>query len=288
MNTRTSPAPPHAQYFPAPAAEAPLARWLARLRDDVRELVHFRGVLGNMVAQDLRVRYQRSVLGFLWTLLHPVLMMTVLTVVFSAMLQTEASAYCIHLFAGMLPFGFLSQSIGDSAYCIIHSEGLIRKIYVPKLVFPLSRVLLNLTTYCLSTAALFAVMVYLGAPITPALVALPAAILLMSAFTLGLSLAVATINTFYRDVGHLVSVILQAWYFATPILYDLSDFPPEVARRFWLNPAYPFIRLFEFILVRGEWPELSTFLLAAGIAAASLGVGYATFKSYEEKFVFRL
>src|SRR5262249_8199513 len=168
------------------------------------------------------------------------------------------------------------------------NEALIRKIYLPKLVFPLTRVLINLTTFVLSLAALFLLLIPIGARLAPQLVLLPVAIVLFAAFTLGLGLMVATANTFYRDCGHLGLVVLQAWYFATPVIYKMTLVPPAKQWLFWLNPAFPFIRLFQMILYEGGWPSPTLFLIAAGVAIASLGVGYVAFKSHEDKLVFRL
>ena len=188
----------------------------------------------------------------------------------------------------MVPWGFLSGSVNECALCIIANEGLIRKIYVPKLVFPLARILINLVTLLLSLGSLFLLLWPLGARLSLPMILLPAAILLFVAFTLGLSLIVATANTFYRDCGHLVSVFFQAWYFATPIIYRAEDFPAATQWRFRLNPAYYFIELFHDIVYFGRWPQFSSWLLAIVIALASLGIGYAIFKSQEDKMVFRL
>jgi ABC-type polysaccharide/polyol phosphate export permease len=238
-----------------------------------------------MVMQELRVRYQRSMLGFFWTLAHPILMMTTLTVVFSQVLDIKTPNYAVYLFAGMVPWTFLSSSLNDSAFSIISNEALIRKIFLPKLIFPLTRVLINLVTFVLSMVAIFVLLKPLGARFTPQLLLLPVIIALLSVFSLGLGLIVATTNTFFRDCGHLVSVFLQAWYFATPIIYPSKDLPPW---RLWVNPAFPFIKLFQVVLHEGEWPDPLLFLAAAGIATVSLGIGYVAFKCHEDKFVFRL
>jgi ABC-2 type transport system permease protein/lipopolysaccharide transport system permease protein len=291
MTIRTSAPPPHAEYFPSPRAAHAPARWLAALADERRQLVRFWPVVQNLVVQELRVRYQRSVLGFLWTLLNPILMMGTLTLIFSKVFNVpNPRDYAVYLFAGLVPWTFFSIVLNDCAFCIIFNESLIRKIYLPKLIFPLARVLINLTTFVLSMAALFVLLKLIGAHFHLTLVLLPVAVLLFAAFALGLGLIVATMNTFYRDCGHLVAVILQAWYFATPILYKPADLPglADVRWRFWLNPAYPFIKLFQDIISDGRWPELFTITAAAGIAAVSLGVGYAAFKCYEDKLVFRL
>lgn len=279
--------PPHTEYFPMPRGSGGPFHWLRLIAEERRELVRYWPVVQNMVRQELHVRYQRSVLGFLWTLLHPVLMMTTMTVAFSQIFNISGTDYAVYLFAGMVPWNFLSGSINECAFTFIYNEGLIRKIYLPKLIFPLTRVLINLITFVLSMTALFFMLIPIGARPSWAMAALPLAVLLLTMFTMGLGLLVATANTFFRDLGHLVSVLLQAWYFLTPIVYNVSMFPTGQAR-FWLNPAYPFVRLFQTIIKDGQWPDPTTTGVAAGIAAASLGIGYAAFKSQEHKLVFRL
>lgn len=278
---------PHAEFFPAPKAPSAPSRLLATVQDDFVQLRKFWPVVQNMVAQELRVRYQRSVLGFFWTLLNPILMMLTLTVVFSQLLNDDPKRYAIRLFAGLVPWGLLNAALADCAFCIIQNEGLIRKIYLPKLVFPLVRVLINLVTTLLSLAALFLMLAPMGAKISAPMLLLPVILALFAVFTLGLGLIVATLNTFYRDCSHLVIVFLQAWYFATPILYPADQFR-NVPWMLWLNPAYPFIRLFQIVISEGAWPHPSLAAAALGIAAATLGVGYAAFKSNEDKLIFRL
>ncbi len=287
MNTRTAAPLPHAEFFPAPNEPGLPLRWLRGIFQDLGEVRRFWPVVHNMVAQELRVRYQRSVLGFFWSLLNPILMMATLTVVFSQLFGLDAKTYAIYLFSGLVPWNMLGGSLNESAFSIIANEGLIRKIYLPKLIFPLTRVLINLVTFLLSMGALFLLMIPLGASFKPQMVLLPVILVMFTAFVLGLGLIIATLNTFYRDASHLVVVFLQAWYFITPILYEPSQFK-NTPWMLWLNPAYPLFRLFQIVICKSYWPDLTLFLTAAGIATVSLGVGYAAFKSNEDKFIFRL
>lgn len=273
--------------FPAAPAPRRAVGWLQRARDDRAELIRFWPVIHNMVAQDLRVRYQRSFMGFLWTLLNPLLMMIILTVVFSNLFPMRGQ-YSLYLLAGMVPWGLLAGGVSEATSCILVNEGLIRKIYIPKLVFPLVRVLLNLVTTVLSLGALFLLLIPLGARPSWPMLLLPVAMGLLFFFTLGLALFVATANTFFRDCGHLVTVFIQAWYFATPILYGVSDFPEEIQWRFWLNPAFYYIEIFHDIIRDGQWPAMNLMVTATLLAVISMGIGYATFKSNEDKMVFRL
>lgn len=291
MDVRSEPTTEAVETFPAAPAPRPSHVWRRRILEDRTELAQFWPVVQNMVATELRVRYQRSVMGFLWTLINPLLMMAVLSVVFSTLMpidRGDGGSYTLYLLAGMIPWGIMAGSVTESAVCIINNEPLIKRIYVPKLVFPLVRVLINLTTGIFSLCALFLVLIPLGARPSPAMIFLPVAMLLFCTFILGLSLLVATANTFFRDCGHLVGVFMQAWYFATPIIYQVKQFDESLRWRFLVNPAYYFIEIFHDVLCHGRWPQLSMVLTAAALASVSLGIGYAAFKSNEDKMVFRL
>ena len=179
--------------------------------------------------------------------------------------------------------------LSDSSISILANEGLIKKIYLPKLIFPIARVLINLTTFLLSLAALYLLAgAVLGARLSPAMVLLPVVIALFTAFAKGLGLVLAVANTFYRDIGHLITVILQAWYFATPIIWGDGGMTATMQARCWLNPVFPFIRAFQAIICDGRWPAPIFLLSAAIYATVSLGIGYVTFKCHENKLVFRL
>lgn len=283
----TDTAGPSLDLFPAPAGSWSPSGWVGTIARDYRELRRFWPVVTNMVNQELRIKYHRSVLGFLWTLLNPILMMTTMAIVFSQIFRMEIKGYAIYLFAGMVPFNYLTATLTECSLCIVMNEGLIRRIYLPKLVFPIVRALHNLAILAFSMAALFVLLKPLGAQFSWAMLTLPLVMLLWGGFGLGLGLLLAPMNTFYRDCSHLMTVFLQVWYFFTPILYEAGMF----GQRKWvfhLNPAYPFIRLFQTILRDGLWPDPATLGIAGGITAVCLGIGYAVFKSQEDKLVFRL
>ena len=277
---------------PHPSLAERFAAVAAVVSRDIDEFRAYKAVIGNLVAQELQVRYQRSMLGFLWTLVNPALMMGTQALVFSRLFRGMGDMgpwqYTIFLFSGAMPWTFLSTSITDSTTSLIHNEGLIRKIYVPKWIFPLARVLIQGITFMLSMAALFLMLWPLGATISTSLFALPFAFILLGIFTMGLGLAAATIHTFFRDFGHFLNVGLQAWYFLTPIIYKADFLPADERWKFWLNPAYPFVRLFQTIIQEARWPELWLFGVATFIATATFAFGYAIFKSQEQKIVFRL
>lgn len=277
------------EYFPPQRTPGFPHRWVEGLVDDIDQLRRFWPVVQNMVVQDLRVRYQRSVLGFFWTLLNPILMMATMTVVFANLLGVgnDWKLYAIYIFSGQVPWLFLAGSLNDCAFCIIQNEGLIRKIYLPKLIFPLNRVLFNLVNFVLSLTALFLLLVPMGARFHWPMLLLPVSIGLFACFLFGFGILVAVLNTFYRDCSHLVGVFLQAWYFTTPIIYEAQLYKTNP----WfltLNPAYAFIRQFHMIIRDGMWPDPATMLISTCLAIVSLGAGYAAYKVHEKKLVFRL
>ena len=285
---RSSPSIPHADYFPQPRSAYGPRHWLSVIRSDVREFFQFWPVLQNMVTQELRTRYQRSVLGFLWTLISPILMMFTLTAVFSQLWGGDWKQYAIYLFAGQVPWSMFVGTLTECSGCIVSNEGLIRKIYLPKLIFPLAKSLINLSTFLFSMVALYVIVWLLGPKFSTAMVLLPVVVGLLTMFALGLGLVLAVMNTFFRDTSHLVGVLLQAWYFATPIIYGQNGLKPAMEARCLYNPAFPFIRMFQLIIRDGQWPSLTLFLAAAVIASVSLGIGYVTFKIHENKLIFRL
>lgn len=255
---------------------------------DVADLSRYRYVLYNFVSHDLKLRYHRSVLGFLWTLLHPILMMAVLTIFFSNFMGRNIDGYALYLFSGMLPWIFFSTTVANSAACLIQSQSLIRKIYLPKLLFPTSRMLINLVNLLLSMAALFVLFQFLSAKVTWALVMLPLGIVFLAVFTQGLAMLAATVNTFYRDFGHILTILLQAWYFATPILYQPNILNPRLQRIVAWNPVHVILKIFQNAIYFHEFSSASDLQRAGLCALCSLLIGYVAFKVNEDRFIFRL
>ncbi|ADV61641.1 ABC-2 type transporter [Isosphaera pallida ATCC 43644] len=259
-----------------------------QLLDDLENLWKARYVVSNLVRQELRVRYQRSSLGFLWSLLNPLMLMSMMSLVFSQVFQLRVTDYALYLFAGMLPWTFFSLSINESSTSLIANECLIRKVPLPKAVFPLARVLINLTTLLLSLTAFSVLFLALGARPSWAILSLPLVLALLTLFTLGMGLTAAILNTFFRDFGHIIGVLLQALYFLTPILYTPAMLPESSRWKFWLNPLYSYITSCQQILHDGQWPGIPELLVGAILAMASLVLGYLIFKTNEAKVVFRL
>lgn len=259
------------------------------VRADAALLWSNRFVLRNIVVSQLAVRYQRSSLGFLWTLLHPALMLTVLAVVFSHVMRVSIDRYVVYLFSGMIPFQMLAGAMENGGRSMLLNESLIRKAPIQKLVFPVGDVLVATVNLLFATAALLVILlIFGGARLHATIVIAPAALALLMVFTLGVVLIAMTLVTLFRDFEHMISVVLQALYFCTPILYMREQLPEWTRRLIGLNPMTQIVELFHHAYYHGAWPGAEVWAAAAGAALGALLVGYLVYKVYEHEYIFRL
>ncbi len=249
-------------------------------------IYQYRELIWELALKELKVRYKRSVLGFLWALLNPALMMLVLTVVFSTILRFPIPHYAIFLLSVLLPWTFFAQSLGYAVESIVGNGDLIKKVAVPKLVFPVAAVVSNVINLLLSLIPLAVVVAVLRHPFYATWLYLPVPILALIIFTLGMTFLFAAANVYYRDVAHIIQVLLSAWFYFTPIIYALEFIPANIRWLFKLNPIIYVINGFRLAVYYGmlpRWPSIAASFLCAFIA---LFVGFAVFRKYQDDFVF--
>lgn len=249
------------------------------------EVYRYRELLKSLVLNDLRLRYRRSVLGFLWTMLNPLLMMIVLSVVFSTVMRFNVKDYSVLLLAGLLPWTFLSQSINNSLMSVVGKGSLLKKVYIPKAIIPLSAVLAAFVNFLLSFIPFLGVVVVLGRPLTWAVVMLPLAMLLLAVFASGLAYLFSCLNVFFRDFSHMTEVIISAWFYASPIIYTLEMIPEKYRAAFAWNPMVPMIECFRAPLYSGQLPASAALASAVVAAAVSFTVGFLVFTRFEREFI---
>jgi ABC-2 type transport system permease protein len=246
----------------------------------------FISLFGELVKRDLRKKYRRSVLGYFWSLLNPLMMMAVMMVVFSYMFRFEIENYPLYLICGQTMFNFFNESTNMSLYSIIDNGTLLKKIYVPKYVFPISRVLSCFVTMSFSLVAILIVMVVTRVQfhLTVLLFWAPMAYLLV--FCSGMGLLVSSLAVRFRDVIHLYSVLTMLWMYATPVFYPIEAVPPQVAALIRLNPMYVFITLFRELLLYGRMPGVGMWLSGAGMAALVFALGAWVFSRLQKTFIY--
>lgn len=210
------------------------------LVERITEVYRYRELVRNLVVRDLKVRYKNSVLGFLWSLVNPLLMMLVFTVVFQIMLPQQIRVFPIFVLCALLPWNWFSASLNEAIPSIVNNAHLIKKVYFPREVLPLSVVLANGVNFLLALLVLFAVIFAYGVHLSVWVLLLPALIIIQLLFTLGVAFFLSTINVFYRDTDVIMEVVLLAWFFLTPIFYSVTVLPPY---REVLGVALPVQRL---------------------------------------------
>jgi ABC-type polysaccharide/polyol phosphate export permease len=193
----------------------------------LREVWRFREVVKNFVSQDLKVKYRRSFLGFFWSLLNPLLQMAVISLVFSMLFKFPVRNYALYVLSGLVPWGFLAASIEGCTMSIVSAEGMLKRQYFPKLVFPLSVVMQNLVTFTLSLVVLVCVLAPItGFKLSASLLILPFSFLFIVSVALGIGAVAAVLTVYFRDVQHLIAVFISVWFYATPIIWPLESKQP--------------------------------------------------------------
>jgi ABC-type polysaccharide/polyol phosphate export permease len=239
------------------------------------EFVRYRSLLGNLVAKDLKVRYKNSVLGFLWSLLNPLLMMLVFTFVFTQLLDNTIDHFAVFVLIGLLSWNWTAASVGGGTRVLVDNAPIINKVYFPRMLLPVSVVLSNGAHYLLALPVLFAFMVVEGLPFTPWLLYLPVIIFVQATFLVGLTLILAALYVYFRDTSVLVDVGMTAWFFMTPIFYRVQDVVPDLVQwMYWLNPMASIIAELHTILYYGGVPDplfmARTFLTSLVLVAIGL------------------
>lgn len=241
--------------------------------------------IASLVSKDFKLKYRRSVLGVVWSVLNPLLMMCVMAAVFSTFFRFDIEYYPLYIILGNTLFALMSDSTSSAMWSIIDSSSLIKKIKIQKLIFPIEKVLFQLVNFCISLIAVAVVMVFFQVPPAPSLLALPALLIYVVLFSAGIGMALSALAVFFRDVCHLWSVIITAWTYATPLFYPVQILPDWMMTVMQFNPMYHYVTYFRDIVLYGTVPGLQENLLCLGMAVVMLAIGFAIFRSSQKKFI---
>lgn len=249
--------------------------------------MRYRHLLQNMVQRDLKVKYRRSVLGFLWSLLNPILMMLIMTMVFSFMFRSEIKNFPVYMLSAQTMFAFFSESTTAAMGSILGGSALIKKIYIPKYIFPLEKVVFSLVNALFSMLALLGVILVTRVPLTPWFLLFPVPLLLLFFFNLGLGLILASGVVFFRDIQHLYSVVVLALNYLTPIFYPLTEdfLGATVLELLKLNPLYWYVAFFRQIVLYGQAPTAMMWAVCTICAAVMMAFGLLIIKKTQDRFI---
>ena len=254
------------------------------------ELDKNRFILKQLVTKDFKRKYRRSVLGIAWSVLNPLMMMIVMSVVFSFVFRADIENYPLYLILGNITFSFMSESTSQALMSFIDAAPLLKKVRVSRFVFPVQKVLFALVNFTFSLVAVALVMLWFRVVPTWHIIWLPVCLFLLVLFCSGIGLIVGSLAVFFRDVVHLWSVILTAWTYLTPIFWVPTQLaangaPTWVMSIVELNPMYGFVTFMRDIFLWNQNPSMQTLGLCVFWAVIMLGIGILVFRKTQHKFI---
>ena len=252
-------------------------------------IIHqYRFLIQQLVNRDFKTKYKRSVLGMLWSFLNPLVTMGVQYVVFSTIFKDGTPYFPVYLLTGILMFSFFTESAGQGILSIVSNANLITKVYLPKYIYPITKVLSSAINLVISLVPLFAVIFILGLPLTKALFLIPVGLFFLLLFCMGMSLILSTAMVFFRDTQFLWGIVSMLWTYLTPIFYPERIIPKEIIGIFRWNPMYQYITFMRTIIIDGRSPDPIAYIWCAVSSVSVLLLGLWLFKKKQDRFVFYL
>lgn len=244
----------------------------------------FLELLFSLTLKELKVRYKNTVLGFVWSILNPLLLMTILSFVFLVIFKIGIEKYPAFLLCALLPWAFFSNSVSSSATSIVDNANLIKKLSFTREAIPLSAILANLVHFLLALIVLFVFLVIFKVRLTVFALVLPFIIFIQLLFIIGVSFITSSLHVYYRDVKYIIEAVLLCWFYATPIFYSTTFVPDRLLRFYMLNPMAAIVTAYRDILLYGRLPEVKIIMFGIFWAAISLCFGILFFRKLKGNF----
>lgn len=251
----------------------------------LKELYDYREMLSNLVKKDLRTRYKGSVLGFLWTFVNPLLQLIVYTMVFSVIMKVNVDKFYIYLFIALVPWIFFTSSVQGSASSIIANKDLIKKIYFPRIIIPISIVNAAFMNMIFSMIIVLIALIISGIGVSEYIIMLPIILGIEYLFTLGFSFIVSSLNVYFRDLEHILGIVVMAWFYITPIVYTSDMVPSDYLWILNFNPMVPIMQVYRDILYYKQMPDFNGLGMIIISSVIMIIAGYSIFQKLQRNFV---
>lgn len=256
--------------------------------EEAKEIFRYRELLRNLVLRDVKIRYKRSALGFLWVMLDPLLMLLVFYAIFSGLFGGSVGKYSAYVMSGLIMWQFFSQGTKVASGAFLQNRNLINKVYLPKAIFPLSVVASSLVHFIFSLVPLFVILLFSGIKLGINLALLPYVVGIVFVFSLGMALTVSTLAVFFHDVIYIYDVVLLGWMYLSAIFYPVSVLPEKLQVLMSLNPLYHFISLFRASLYDTTFLTAAHALSGSAFALVSLLIGWGIYYMNRDRIIFYL
>lgn len=246
----------------------------------------YRHLMQQLVVKDVKLKYRRSFLGYLWSILNPLMIMVIMVIVFSNMFRFDIVNFPVYLIIGQTVFNFLSEATSQAIFSITGNASLLKKTYVPKYVFTVSRVTSSLVNLLFALGAMLIVFIVCKVNFTMYLLWIPAVLLQVYIFSLGLGMFLAQAAVFFRDVQYIYNALITAWMYLTPLFYPLESLPGYLQKFIVVyNPMYNYITQFRMVVMDSQMPGPDMILKGTCIAMAALVIGTFCFAKTQDKFI---
>ncbi|MDE7312850.1 MAG: ABC transporter permease [Eubacterium sp.] len=252
----------------------------------LRGLYRYRALMKQLVIKDLKLKYRRSFLGYVWSVLNPLMVMVVMYLVFSQMFRFEVENYPAYLIIGQATFHFMTEATDQAVFSITGNSELLKKVYVPKYVFTLSKVTSSLVNLLFSLAAMFLVFICSGVRFSLYMLLIPLVLSQLYVFSLGLGLFLAQAAVFFRDIQYIYSVLTTAWMYATPLFYPVDLLSDQMRRIVQIcNPMYHYVTQFRTLVLERTLPQAGSFVYGSVLAGLFLLLGVWSFLKTQDRFI---
>ena len=254
----------------------------------ITNLKKYSFLLQQLISRDFKVKYKRSVLGVVWSLLYPIMMMAVMAIVFTNVFRftTPGVNYLVYLQVGLTFFNYYSEASNLAMSSVVANFSLINKVYMPKYIFPLSKCLFVGINFMLTLIPLYAVIFLTGTGVNIYHLVLPYAVVCLFLFTLGASFILSTIAVFLRDMFYIYGIFITILTYMTPIMYDINALSPKFQILIKCNPLYHIITFARTIILYNQMPSLKAFLICGAAGVICLAVGVYVFRKNQDKFIY--
>lgn len=251
-----------------------------------KRFTQFDELLKQLIIRDVKLKYRRSYLGYLWSILNPLMLMIVLVIVFSNLFRFDIPNFPLYLISGQVIFNFMTEATNNAVWSITGNASLLKKTYVPKYIFTISKVGSSLVNLLFSLGALLLVMIITGAEFSWNLLFFPVIILQLLVFSLGISLFLAAATVFFRDIQYLWGVFVSMWMYLTPIFYPVSIISEEYQSLYrGANPMYWYIEQFRDIVLYAKFPQTESIITGSLLAIVVLILGAIYFNKKQDEFI---
>lgn len=251
----------------------------------LKKMYRYRWLLEQLVSRDLKVKYKRSYLGYLWSLLNPLLMMAVVSLVFSHVFRFDIDNFPLYLLCGQILFNFFSESTNMAMNSIMQSAGLIKKVYMPKYILPLSKVMSSFVNLLWSLLAVLIMFIIYRIPFYKTTLLFVIPLIYVFVISYGIGLIMAVLATYFRDMVHLYGVFLQVLMYLTPLFYPAEMLPDMVLKIVKFNPMYHIVTYFRDVALYGNMPSVRDNLVCIAFCILFLGIGGYIFRKYQRNFL---